>query len=76
MKTTLTSILLSVFVLSTANATVKFDNLSEDYLVNNASLKVREVIAKDPQTSSRVLKLLTKDSNKQVREFANQNIKG
>jgi len=76
MNKILSSILLSIFIFSTANATTKFDNLTEDYLTNKASVKVRETIAKDPQTSSRVLKLLTQDSNKVVRELATKNLKG
>lgn len=76
MNKILSSVLLSIFILSTANAAVKFDNLSEDYLINKASVKVRETIAKNPQTSTRVLKFLTQDSNKIVRELATKNLKG
>lgn len=75
MKNTLTSILFSIFIVSTASAATKYNDLSENYLVNNASQKVREVIAKDPLTSSKILEFLTHDSNQHVRELAIKNLK-
>lgn len=75
MKRSFKSILFSLLVFSTAYAGDKFDNLNESYLSDNASLNVRLVIAKDPKTSHKTLKLLTHDSNKEVREYAKTNLK-
>ncbi|KAB7887552.1 hypothetical protein [Poseidonibacter ostreae] len=75
MKRSFKSILFSLLIFSTAYAGDKFNNLTEDYLTNSASLNVRTVIAKDPKTSSKVLRLLTHDSNKQVRQYAKNNLK-
>ena len=75
MKKIFTILSLSMVLLNTAFAGDKFSNLTEEYLVNKASLNVRTTIAKDPQTSSSVLEVLTKDSNEQVRNFAKENLK-
>jgi hypothetical protein len=75
MKKIFTILSLSMVLLNTAFAGDKFSNLTEEYLVNKASLNVRTTIAKDPQTSSNVLEVLTKDSNEQVRNFAKENLK-
>ena len=75
MKKIFTILSLSKVLLNTAFAGDKFSNLTEEYLVNKASLNVRTTIAKDPQTSSNVLEVLSKDSNEQVRNFAKQNLK-
>ncbi len=70
-------IITSLFIvtLGTAFAGDKFSNLTEEYLETKASLNVRTTIAKDPQTSTDVLEVLTKDSNEQVRQYAKQNLK-
>lgn len=70
----------SIFSLSMALVTSmfagdKFSDITEEYLVHKASLDVRATIAKDPQTATSVLEILTKDSNEQVRNFAKQNLK-
>lgn len=75
MKKILTSIVLMILSLTIVHAEEKFNNLSEEYLTTNASLKVRKVIAKDPKTSKRVLEILTQDSNKSVRDSAKLNLK-
>jgi hypothetical protein len=75
MKRSFKSILFSLLIFSTAYAGDKFNNLTEDYLINSASLNVRTVIAKDPKTSLKVLGFLTHDSNKQVRQYAKNNLK-
>jgi len=75
MKRSFKSILLSTLVLVSANAADKFNNITENYLNTNASLNVRTVIAQDPQTSSKVLKFLTQDSNALVRKYAKDNLK-
>ncbi|MBU0924309.1 hypothetical protein KKG81_05440 [bacterium] len=75
MKKIFTILSLSMVLLNTAFAGDKFSNLTEEYLVNKASLNVRTTIAKDPQTSSNVLEVLKNDSNEQVRNFAKQNLK-
>jgi len=75
MKRSFKSILLSTLVLVSANAADKFNNITENYLNTNASINVRTVIAQDPQTSSKVLKFLTQDSNALVRKYAKDNLK-
>jgi len=75
MKRTFKSILFMLLILTSAQAGDKFANLTEDYLTNNASLNVRTVIAKDSKTSLKVLKILSHDSNKQVRQYAKNNLK-
>ena len=60
---------------SVANADNKFSNLTEDYLTTKASLNVRTTLAKDPQTATNVLKILSNDSNDIVREYAKNNLK-
>lgn len=75
MKKIFTILSLSMVLLNTAFAGDKFSNLTEEYLVNKASLNVRTTIAKDPQTSSNILEVLKNDSNEQVRNFAKQNLK-
>jgi hypothetical protein len=67
--------LLTMALLSAANADNKFSNLTEDYLTTKASLNVRTTIAKDPQTAVNVLKILANDSNDMVREYAKNNLK-
>ena len=74
MKRSFKSILFSIMIISAANAGDKFNNITEEYLNTNASLNVRTHIAKDPQTSSKVLKILSHDSNKLVRKYAKQNL--
>lgn len=74
MKQLLTKILLASTLLVTANAGDKFGDISEEYLHNNTSVDVRMVIAKDPQTSPKILKFLIEDSNKEVREYARKNL--
>ena len=75
MKRSFKSILFSLLILSTAYAGDKYNDLSKDYLTNNASINVRTVIAKDPKTSLEVLRFLTHDSSKQVRQAAKNNLK-
>ena len=75
MKKILTILSLSMVLINTAFAGNKFSNITEEYLVHKASINVRATIAKDPQTSSSVLKILSNDSNEQVRNFAKQNLK-
>lgn len=75
MKRSFKSILFSLLIFSTAYAGDKFGDITQDYLTNNASLNVRTVIAKDPKTSLKVLEILTHDSNKQVRQYAQNNLK-
>ena len=75
MKRSFKSILFICLVFNIAYAGEKFSNITEEYLTNNASLNVRTVIAKDPKTSSEVLRFLTHDSNKQVRQAAKNNLK-
>ena len=67
--------LLTMALLSAANADNKFSNLTEDYLTTKASLNVRTTIAKGPQTAVNVLKILANDSNDMVREYAKNNLK-
>lgn len=75
MKRSFKSILFSIMIISAANAGDKFNNITEDYLNNNASVSVRTEIAKDPQTSLKVLRILTQDSNQLVRQYAKENLK-
>ena len=75
MKQIFTKTILALLIVTGANAGDKFNNLSEDYLTDNASLDVRMTIAKDPKTSLKVLKVLTHDSNNQVSKIAKKAIK-
>jgi len=75
MKRSFKSILFALLIFSSAQAGDKFNNITQDYLINNASLNVRTFIAKDPKTSLKVLGFLTHDSNKQVRQYAKNNLK-
>ena len=75
MKRSFKSILFSLLIFTSAQAGDKFANLTEDYLTNNASLNVRTVIAQDSKTSLKVLEILSHDSNKQVRQYAKNNLK-
>ena len=75
MKRSFKSILFSLLIFSTAHAGDKFNNVTQDYLTDKASINVRTVIAKDPKTSLKVLRFLTHDSNKQVRQYAKNNLK-
>lgn len=74
MKQVLTKILLGVTLISVANAGTKFNDLSEEYLDGNASVDVRKEIAKDPETATRILKILENDSNLEVRKYATKNL--
>lgn len=75
MKLIFTQVILALLMASVANAGDKFNNLTEAYLTEKASLDVRLTIAKDPETSLKVLKVLSHDSNLEVRKIAKAAIK-
>jgi hypothetical protein len=75
MKKILATCLLTSSLFTAVNAQDKYDNLTEDYLTTKASLNVRTTLAKDPKTSSTVLKILANDSNDLVRKYAKENLK-
>lgn len=72
MKQNFIRVVLSLLIVSAANAGNKFNDLTEAYLTEKASLDVRMTIAKDPETS---LKVLTQDSNSEVSKLAKEAIK-
>ena len=70
--------LLSLMTLNIANAGDRFENLTYDYFYgdkSNVSLNVKRVIASDPQTSPKVLKILTHDKDIAVWLSAQENLK-
>ncbi|WP_108061420.1 hypothetical protein [Poseidonibacter lekithochrous] len=75
MKQNFIRVVLSLLIVSAANAGNKFNDLTEAYLTEKASLDVRMTIAKDPETSLKVLKVLTQDSNSEVSKLAKEAIK-
>lgn len=74
MKQVFTKVLLTSILLVTANAGDKFNNLTEEYLFGT-SVEVRTVIANDPQTAIKTLKILAKDTNNKVSIAAKNNLK-
>ena len=74
MKQVLTKILLGAALITMANAGDKFNDLSEEYLYGNISSDVRKEIAKDPQTATKILKILAQDTNAEIRKYAKDNL--
>ena len=74
MKQVLTRVLFGITLISTANAGDKFNELSEEYLYGNISSEIRKEIAKDPQTSTKILKILAQDTNAEIRKYAKKNL--
>ena len=74
MKQVLTKILLGVALISVANAGDKFNDLSEEYLYGNISSDIRKEIAKDPETATKILKILAQDNNSEVSNYAKENL--
>lgn len=75
MKQIFTKTLIVLALIGTANAGSKFNDLTEDYLYINISNDVRNEIAKDPQTATRILEILAKDKNATIRKNAKKNLK-
>lgn len=76
MKRIFTLVLLSFAVVGTSNASDKFGDLTSEYFYgknSTVSVDVRRVIAKDPQTAPKVLKILSNDKDSKVRELVKAN---
>lgn len=76
MKRILSLVLLSAAVVMTANAGDRYGDLTYEYLYgkkSNVSVAVRKMIAKDPQTSHRILEMLSRDADAKVRKLAKAN---
>ncbi|MEA1915363.1 MAG: hypothetical protein U9N30_08595 [Campylobacterota bacterium] len=70
--------LLSLMTLSYAHCNNRFENLTYDYFYSDkstVSVNVKRVIASDPQTSPKVLKILTHDKDTAVWLSAQENLK-
>lgn len=74
MKQVFTKVLLTSILLVTANAGDKFNNLTQEYLFGT-SVEVRTIIASDPKTAIKTLKILATDSNNKVSIAAKNNLK-
>ena len=75
MKQILTKIALATALLGSLNAADKFADLTKDYLDTSATVSVKKVIAQDSETSRKTLEILTNDSNKEVRDLAQKNLR-
>ena len=78
MKQILTTILVVSSMISIANAGDRFSDLNYDYFYgknSNVSLDVKVTIANDPETSPKVLEILTHDKNIAVWLLAKNNLK-
>ena len=67
MKKVFTSILVLSAVISSLNAGDKYSDLTSNYLNSKASVKVKRIIASDPQTSHKTLEILFHDKDLKVR---------
>ncbi len=74
MKKTITKLLLISSLITCLNASGKYSNLSEDYLNFKINTDVKKVIATDPKTATKTLKILSHDYNKEVRLLAKKNL--
>ena len=77
MKKLLTTLLLTIIYISTANAGDRFSDLTYDYFYgknSNVSQDVKRVIANDRDTSPNILKILASDSDLTISSVAKENL--
>jgi len=67
MRKILTTVLTVAAMTSILNAGDKYDDLTSEYLNNQASVEVKRIIANDPQTSHKTLEILFQDKDLRVR---------
>jgi len=67
MKKFLTAVLTVAAMACVLNAGDKYDDLTSEYLNNQASVEVKRIIANDPQTSHKTLEILFQDNDQRVR---------
>ena len=67
MKIILTIVLTIAAMATLMNAGDKFAELTPEYLNNTATVKVKRIIANDPQTDHKTLEILFQDKDLRVR---------